>query len=116
MSCSAAGVEEVNLSVYQGDTGVYSFVITSKGQPVDLVDATFLMQIRESWADDSSVSAELSYVVDGNRVTFALHPTQSRRLRAGNHRWDVQMANKDKSVVVTFARGRFTVVPEVSRG
>jgi hypothetical protein len=109
-------VEDVNLSIYQGDTGVYSFVLTSRGLPADLSEAVFLMQIRASWADDSDVQAELPYVVNDNRVTFTLTPALSKRLSPGTLRWDVQMSDAKGEIVATFARGRFTVVPEVSRG
>lgn len=115
-SCVRSGVEEVNLSVYQGDTGVYVFTLTSRGLPADLSKASFLMQIRESWADDAPVAAELPYTVEDNHVTFVLEPKQSQLLRPGSLRWDVQMSDLKGDIVVTFARGRFSVVPEVSRG
>lgn len=109
-----------NLSIYKGDTFVYTFKLRTKtatGQPgayVDLTGCTAKAQIRAS-QDDATVMAEFATATGGTTgsVTLTLSPTQTAALTS-NGVWDAQITFAD-GTVKTYLAGTTTVVKEVTR-
>lgn len=102
-------IKTVNLSIYRGDTHLFKVDLSSNGQPLDLADTVFVMDIK---ADDGSVlRPELSVEGSALLMLFPAAATAAIEWRAAEY--DLRSVSGD--VVKTYLRGRVSVSPSISQ-
>ena len=106
-----------DLSIYRGDTKVYTFTVTSGGSAYNIsgFTPTFTVKTSISDADDDAVISKSGTVTDGAGGEFTISLTNTDTdIDPADYVWDVQITN-GSTIVATLDKGTFTVKYDVTR-
>lgn len=111
------GPIEFPLDAYQGDDFRFLIQLRHGGTPLPLTGSTGLMQVRAAEDRDSTLIVEMAFVdtnLDDGWVEFYGSHLAMDPIAAGIYYYDAQVTS-DTGAVRTYARGPFTVNPEISK-
>ena len=113
VSLALSGPQQVDLSVYRGDSGKFRLTVQEVGgTPIDVTNATWDADIRYKADDPDPITSFDIELVDTSTIDVVLSADKSAMLDK-QCVYDVEMTLVDK--VTTLVKGSITVDMDVSR-
>ncbi len=106
-----------DLTLYRGDTRVWTDTFTVDGDPMDLTGHTFLAQIRANPDDDEPMAVMDVDVLDADAgvIQRTLTAEEAAKLVPGRAHWDLQVRRTSDGHVRTYIGGAVKITADVSR-